>query len=79
MSCRKFRKMMLLNREGELTAADAKELAEHLTVCTSCAKRGALAEVTALMRRLHDMPLEPSDPEDLTLRILSRVTAKTPL
>jgi anti-sigma factor RsiW len=74
MSCRKFRTMILLGREGELTDGEARELAEHLTVCPSCAaEEASLAEMAALMQRAHDIPVEPPDPEGLTSRILGRV------
>lgn len=79
MSCRKFRNMLVLYREGELTAAEAHALAEHLMACPSCAKeRGSLDEMADLMSRLRGIPLQPSDPEELTRRILERVTVKAP-
>jgi hypothetical protein len=79
MSCRKFRTMLDLHREGELTAAEAHMLAEHMSVCPSCAQeRESLEEMTALMSRLRGMALHPPAPEELTRRILSRVAATTP-
>jgi anti-sigma factor RsiW len=74
MSCRKFRKMILLYREGELSAREAQMLAEHIIGCPSCANKGAsVAELSHLIRRSHEMSLEPSDPEELTRKILLRI------
>jgi hypothetical protein len=79
MSCRKFRTMMELSREGELTAAEAHMLAEHVSACPSCAKeQESLEEMGALMSRLRGMALQPPAPEEFTRRILRRVAASRP-
>ncbi len=74
MGCRKFHKLMLLYREGELSGSETERLAGHLAACASCAAWGeSLVEMAALMQRLRAMPLAPSDPAGLTRRILSRI------
>jgi hypothetical protein len=79
MECRKSRTMLYLNRKGELTASEERELEDHLARCTRCANEKAEIERTdLLMHRLVEFAPVASDPEFLTRRIMTRITGVRP-
>ncbi len=79
MNCRRIQELLYLDRAGELSEAEARMVADHVRVCEFCSREQAAMERTRkFLQDLAVLPTAPSDPEDLTQRILERVSGARP-
>jgi hypothetical protein len=81
MSCRRYRKMLALNRPGELSGREAEGLAQHLRTCTECSEEFKRVQAAdRIVERLRSTPpiLEhPAALVDAVLTGISRPGAAT--
>ena len=74
MSCDRYRKMLHLNRSGELTEREAVELDKHLKTCRRCAQeREKIAQTDPFLSRLRGFTPTVERPDELADRIIASV------
>jgi anti-sigma factor RsiW len=74
MKCTEARKLLYLNRSGELTEHESRELERHCTGCASCAAERDKARASGTMLEgLRAFVPAPKNPEALTSSILARI------
>jgi hypothetical protein len=75
MGCRRYQRLIALNRSGELLETEAQALAAHICTCTACAREAAsMGEVRGVLAAVREIPWTPGDPDVLTGKILDRIT-----
>ena len=71
MRCKKYRKLLHLNRPGELTERQQMRLARHLAHCQDCAAElRRIQNADATLRQLREFKPELKEPEKLTNEIV---------
>jgi hypothetical protein len=74
MGCRRYQRLLALNRIEELRATDAQALAAHIRTCTVCAREAAsMGDVRDVFGAAREIPCTPDDPDVLTGKILDRI------
>lgn len=78
MFCWNYRRLLHLNREGELSSEESLALARHLSGCRPCrARQASIAEADKLIRRVASGEPPLSVSEDLALRVLSQSAGRS--
>ncbi len=74
MNCDRYRTMMYLYRNGELSNREAEDLVQHLHACESCRlEYERIARVEEVVSLLRSFTPTAEDPEALTRAILAKV------
>jgi hypothetical protein len=74
MKCTEARRLMHLNRPGELTEDESRELERHCAGCASCAaERENVRASERFLERLRAFTPAPGSPEALTSSIMVRI------
>jgi hypothetical protein len=77
MSCKRYQRLLHLNRSGEISSQEADELRQHLRLCERCALEFQRIErADGFVDRLGGFSPAPRNPEKLTADILRRVRAE---
>ncbi len=77
MSCERYRRLLHLNRSGEISKQEADELRQHVRLCERCAIELQRIERTdGFIDRLGTYSPAPANAEKLTSEILRRVRAE---
>ncbi len=74
MSCRKYKKMLFLDRPGELSPGEQKELQRHLLTCAACTKlQEKIENDKAIIERLRQTAANVPNAPQLTDDILAGI------
>jgi anti-sigma factor RsiW len=77
MGCRRYQRLIALNRSGELRETEVKALAAHIRTCSSCAREAAsMGDMRNVLGAAREIPCIPDDPDVLTGKILDRIATK---
>ncbi len=78
MSCKRYQRLLHLNRSGEISAQEADELRQHVRLCERCALEFQRIErADGFIDCLGAFVPSPGNPEKLTADILRRVRAES--
>ncbi len=74
MNCKKYRKMLHLNRPGELLQSERLELEQHLSICDECAKlQKEISRDAEIIKELRRTKVAVPDAPQLTNDILYHI------
>jgi anti-sigma factor RsiW len=77
MSCKRYQRLLHLNRSGEISQREADDLRQHLRLCEKCSLEfQRIQRADGFVGRLSSVSPSPVDPEKLTADILRRVRAE---
>lgn len=78
MSCERYRRLLHLNRSGEISTHEADELRHHLRLCEKCSiELQRIERADGFIDRLGAFSPTSRNPEELTADILRRVRAES--
>jgi hypothetical protein len=78
MSCERYRRLLHLNRSGEISEHEAEELRQHLRLCEKCSlELQRIERADGFIDRLSTFSPISKNPEKLTTDILRRVRAES--
>jgi hypothetical protein len=78
MSCKRYQRLLHLNRSGEISTQEADELRQHVRLCERCAiELQRIERADGFINRLGEFSPAPTHPERLTADILRRVRAES--
>ena len=76
MKCGRYRRFIMLNRQGELSVDEARALADHLAGCADCSALLKQAqEADRFMQRIRDVSPVLERPDELVDSVLRRIQA----
>ncbi|MCP4148849.1 MAG: hypothetical protein GY757_13975 [bacterium] len=79
MKCKDFRKLLHLNREGELSRRQERKLERHLLTCTDCAmEKRQIEDADDIIRLARASNPRPVNPEFLTDAIMDAIEPAQP-
>jgi hypothetical protein len=78
MSCEQYRRLLHLNRAGEISGGEADDLRRHLRLCEKCSlELQRIERADGLIDHLRAFAPTPKNPEEMTADILRRVRAES--
>lgn len=78
MSCKRYQRLLHLNRSGEISTHEADELRQHLRLCEQCSlELQRIQRADGFIERLGIFSPSPANSEKLTADILRRVRAES--
>src|SRR5512135_1283604 len=77
MSCERYRRLIYLDREGERSAEESRELAKHLAGCPDCsALARKVRHAESVISSLRDAAPRLERPEQLTATIMTAIGSR---